>query len=432
MAALMLRFLVVACPVLTASVDDVDWLARANTIARTLLPEFPESKELGLFDASTALWRTSNGSGDQLGWQNGYTLKTLSNFAACARRKGAFPETVSAVTAALDRTFSALAWNAGRVAGDNKYDDLNFWTSTWRVAYAYTGNTTYAKAATNLLYNYVLKDSSWLVDSAAPDAIWRGTGPGVPCLGGALWDKDAGYINAISNQWLLYNLADAGSLDGVVARSDARAWAAEVWDWVASSPMINDQHLFNDGLNPMPAVAGVACANNEQQVWTYNQGVVLGGLAELAATAETFEKRQELLNAGIVIARAAATTLVAKSTVNGNATVDVLDETACAKAEDCRGNNEVFKGMFVQHLAHLVSVVEDGTGPTADTEFFRRFVRDNAASLWQHANSNAGSAKPPFFGFLWQGPAPADQGSFYQTTATQSIALDATTTSACL
>lgn len=183
----MLRFLVVACPVLTASVDDVDWLARANTIARTLLPEFPESKELGLFDASTALWRTSNGSGDQLGWQNGYTLKTLSNFAACARRKGAFPETVSAVTAALDRTFSALAWNAGRVAGDNKYDDLNFWTSTWRVAYAYTGNTTYAKAATNLLYNYVLKDSSWLVDSAAPDAIWRGTGPGVPCLGGALW-----------------------------------------------------------------------------------------------------------------------------------------------------------------------------------------------------------------------------------------------------
>lgn len=342
------RVLVLACCPLGLLAQDVDWLSRANTVARTLLPEFPEAAEIGLYDASTSLWHTTaKGSGDQLGWQNGYTLKTLSNFASCARREGRFPEVVTAVTAALERTYTALAWNAGRVAGDNKYDDLNFWTSTWRVAYKFSGNETYAAAATRLLYDYVLNGSSWLTDDEPRgDAIWRGTGPSVPCLGGALWDKDAGYVNAISNEWLLFNLADEGALDGKTSRADARAWALEVWEWLSSSPMLNDDHLFNDGLKPMPAVAGVECANNEQAVWTYNQGVVLGGLAELAASADTFETRQDLLEAGMAIARAAVASLVVEATV-GNRTVDVLHETACAHTKDCCGNNEVFKGMPV-------------------------------------------------------------------------------------
>ena len=93
---------------------EVDWLDRANGVARTLLPEFPEAATLGLFDAATALWRTTADSGDQLGWQNGYTLKTLSTFAVCARRADRFLETADAAEAAVRRTFDALAPRAGR------------------------------------------------------------------------------------------------------------------------------------------------------------------------------------------------------------------------------------------------------------------------------------------------------------------------------
>ena len=38
--------------------------------------------------------------------------------------------------------------------------------------------------------------------------------------------------------------------------------------------MINAEALVNDGLD-------AACRNNRQTTWTYNQGVLLGGLASL-------------------------------------------------------------------------------------------------------------------------------------------------------
>ena len=38
--------------------------------------------------------------------------------------------------------------------------------------------------------------------------------------------------------------------------------------------MLNSQWLFNDGLTS-------ACVNNNSTTWTYNQGVILGGLVNL-------------------------------------------------------------------------------------------------------------------------------------------------------
>ena len=39
--------------------------------------------------------------------------------------------------------------------------------------------------------------------------------------------------------------------------------------------MINENLLVNDGLDPR------TCTNNGAETWTYNQGVVLGGLVAL-------------------------------------------------------------------------------------------------------------------------------------------------------
>ena len=54
-------------------------------------------------------------------------------------------------------------------------------------------------------------------------------------------------------------------------------WATNEWSWFKNSGMINAQNLINDGLT-------TNCLNNGQTTWTYNQGVVLGGLTELYKT----------------------------------------------------------------------------------------------------------------------------------------------------
>merc|ERR1712159_762753 len=48
-------------------------------------------------------------------------------------------------------------------------------------------------------------------------------------------------------------------------------WALKAGHWFVNSGMINKENLINDGLTP-------DCKNNGQTEWTYNQGVVLGGL----------------------------------------------------------------------------------------------------------------------------------------------------------
>ena len=53
-------------------------------------------------------------------------------------------------------------------------------------------------------------------------------------------------------------------------------WAMKEWQWFQSSGMINSQNLINDGLT------NDTCENNGGTVWSYNQGVILGALTELA------------------------------------------------------------------------------------------------------------------------------------------------------
>jgi len=70
-------------------------------------------------------------------------------------------------------------------------------------------------------------------------------------------------------------------------------WAIKEWTWFESSGMINANHLINDGLDGN-------CGNNGQTTWTYNQGVVLGGLVNL----HTITKNDTLLNIAQSIADA--------------------------------------------------------------------------------------------------------------------------------
>jgi predicted alpha-1,6-mannanase (GH76 family) len=101
--------------------------------------------------------------------------------------------------------------------------------------------------------------------------------------------------------------------------------------------MINGDHMVNDGLTS-------SCANNGQTTWTYNQGVVLGGLTELyRATGD----------AGLLTT---ARGLADASTVR-LASGGVLREPG--EGDSCTGDGPTFKGAYVRGLGKLNSQLSD-------------------------------------------------------------------------
>ena len=88
-------------------------------------------------------------------------------------------------------------------------------------------------------------------------------------------EHGAHYKNAIPNELFLLNairLHQRTPGDG--GTGSYFYWATNEWSWFKNSGMINAQNLINDGLT-------ANCLNNGQTTWTYNQGVILGGLTEL-------------------------------------------------------------------------------------------------------------------------------------------------------
>lgn len=92
------------------------------------------------------------------------------------------------------------------------------------------------------------------------------------CGGGLWWTTDRGYKNAIPNE-LFIKLA-AALHNRIPGDTKYLNQAIEVWAWFRASGMFNSENLINDGLDD-------ACRNNGGFTWSYNQGVILGGLVEL-------------------------------------------------------------------------------------------------------------------------------------------------------
>lgn len=133
------------------------------------------------------------------------------------------------------------------------------------------------------------------------------------------------------------------------------------------------------------------CANNRGTVWSYNQGVILGGLAELSVA----NHDPSLSQAAAKIASAAITLLVDSK--------GILHDPCEPK---CGADGVQFKGIFVRNLVLL-----DEKHPQ---KVYGSFVDSNADAIWNNARG------PGFqLGETWTGPfAPTN-------AAAQSSALDA-------
>jgi predicted alpha-1,6-mannanase (GH76 family) len=246
------------------------------------------------------------------------------------------------------------------------YDDEGWWALAWIDAYDLTRNPAYRTTAAT-----IFDDMS---------KGWDDT-----CGGGIWWSKDRHYKNAIANELFLSvaaHLANRASTKEEKARY--KTWAEREWEWFQNSSMIRPDHQINDGLD-------TNCKNNNKTVWTYNQGVILGGLTELS---QLHHKKDSLQRAN-QIADAAITHLT-------DATGTLHD--ACEP--NCGGGDvPQFKGIFVRNLALL-----QHRSPHPQ---YANFIQTNAASIIAHQDADHA------IGLDWSTPTTT------ATAATQTSALDA-------
>ena len=136
--------------------------------------------------------------------------------------------------------------------------------------------------------------------------------------------------------------------------------------------MINSGSLINDGLTSN-------CVNNGETTWTYNQGVILGGLTELyKATGNS-----NYLSEAEKLANASTTKLIYSS--------GVLQEP-CEVDGGCGGGDvPEFKGIFIRNLICLY----DEDHKTA----YYNFLYNNAHAVWTDDQNSSNQ-----FGLIWVGP----------------------------
>jgi predicted alpha-1,6-mannanase (GH76 family) len=313
------------------------------------------------YDPSDGLWQST-------GWWN--SANALNAVIQYTQRTG--DDTYLNVIAT---TFTAAqSQHAGFI--DNFYDDNAWWALTWVAAYDLTGDARYLDTARTI---FAINTAGW-------DDV---------CRGGVWWNVFKNYKNAIPNELFLTLAARLHQRTrGGRGPGSYLAWAVREWEWFAASGLIDPLGLVNDGLTP-------ACENNAGPTWTYNQGVILGGLTALY---EITGDRAYLEQAE-VIANAALRYLTNPAEPSAGPP-GVLVEPCEPAGTGCDADQTQFKGIFTRNLYDLYLHV----GHPA----YRAFILANALSIWEN-DRNADNQ----FGLRWTGP-------FDQADASrQSSALDA-------
>jgi predicted alpha-1,6-mannanase (GH76 family) len=290
-------------------------------------------------------------------WQSAVALSTVETYAQTTGD--------TSYNGAIGRAFAVNS--SGNFENDSD-DDTAWWALAWLQAYDLTHVSSYLSMAETDA-DYIHRD-------------WDST-----CGGGVWWHRSPRtYKNAISNE--LFLELTAWLHNDIAGDTKYLSWAKAEWAWLDHSGMINNNDLVNDGLDDN-------CANNAGVTWTYNQGVILAGLAQLyQATGD-----RSLLRQAERMARAA----IRQLTVHG-VLAEPCEHTACAAALD--NDTLAFKGIFVSDLKVLAV--------TARTTQFNAFFARQARSIEAR---DTGSFRQ--HGMFWVGPVTD------VTSASQASALDA-------
>ena len=287
------------------------------------------------YDPSSGLYKTT-------GWWNSANSITVLVDYERVSQSTEYDSVFANTFSAAQRTIEDKKPHKGFI---NKYlDDEGWWALAWIDAYDLTKNKDYLATAES-----IFSDMS---------GEWDGT-----CGGGIWWSKDRNYKNAIANELFLSVAAHLANRTSGAKRKRYKDWGSREWKWFDATGMINSEGLVNDGLTIAKGGARAgSCTNNGRTTWTYNQGVILGGLVELAAATHGSALR--------LPAEKIATAAIGHLTDSNG----ILHDPCEPK---CGADGVQFKGVFVRNLVML-----DKARPDAAYE---SFIDKNADTLWKNA-----------------------------------------------
>jgi hypothetical protein len=290
-------------------------------------------------------------------WQSAVALSTVETYAQTTGD--------TSYDGAIARAF---ALNSSGNFENDADDDTGWWALVWLQAYDMTRIPSYLSMAET--------DADYIHED------WDDT-----CGGGVWWLRSPHwYKNAITNE--LFLQLTAWLHNTIPGDVKYLGWAEAEWSWFDHSGMINGSNLINDGL-------GDNCENDGDVTWTYNQGVILAGLAQLYRATGN----RSLLMAAERIAQAAIGGLTV-----GGVLAEPCERAGCADRLD--HNTQSFKGIFVQDLKILAV--------TARTARFNAFLAGQAQAIKAHDTGDDDQ-----LGMYWAGPVASVSSS------SQASALDA-------
>ncbi|KAH9833367.1 glycoside hydrolase family 76 protein [Teratosphaeria destructans] len=227
-------------------------------------------------------------------------------------------------------------------------DDMLWVVLNWLEALTYL-QTTHAATPPNLHHAFASRAERFYATAAQ---AWDTT----LCAGGILWNPTiAPYKNAITNQ--LYVSASTALHRSSPATNTTTylSTAIAAYAWLNASGMRNPQGLYIDGFHIRGSdvrsgdLGSAECDVRNEEVWTYNQGVVLSGLRGLyEGTGEVGYLRDGY--ALVDDAVAATGWSSSETTAAGILGENGILADPCDAFGTCTQNAQTFKAAFFHHL----------------------------------------------------------------------------------
>jgi predicted alpha-1,6-mannanase (GH76 family) len=239
---------------------------------------------------------------------------------------------------------------------------------------------------------YELLKNSHYLDLA--EAIWNDMDKywSSVCSGGIYWKKDtspSSYKASIANELYLalgaklhlHRYGTQGSSKFLTRSEDTVAWFLNTNDLI-------DQGVVRDGVNPP------SCSLNNAQ-WTYNSGVIVGGLISLFEVTG----KQDYLTLAENIAFSAMKHFQLNDASHGNGKVLIEVNCETNPDQDCGADGVQFKGVYVRNLGYLHQKLTD----SSKKSLIQQFINNNVISVVQ-ADVDPMHPNAYTFGARWSGP----------------------------
>jgi len=246
-------------------------------------------------------------------------------------------------------------------------DDAGWWGISWLKAYEFSGRSQpeYLQASIEI-FNYI-RDFGYDNTSYTGGIWWQKPDPSI----------DQPQKGAIENELFMVL---AVRLYAVTSDPSYLAWADQIFTWMQYFGLVSPDYLVINSLN-ININAPIITAVLVTDLWTYNQGVILGGLIGLAQA----HNDQNYLQQAQLIADAAMQTMIYS---------DGILKEICEPS--CGNDGGMFKGIFMRYLGQLNDVINNSQ--------ISDFISLNAKSIW--ANDKDGTSNQ--FGLVWNGPYQAE------------------------